>query len=84
MSDIEYWEYDNLEEELNELMENLEFTNSTLLYPMERNDPQLLQYKKDLIDDIRALRKRLGMSEDFDTTVGYEPFKHHIMVSFQK
>ena len=84
MSDIEYWEYDNLEEKLNELMGNLEFTNSTLLYPLERNDPQLLDYKQSLVDKIRALRKRFEMIEDFDTTIGYEPFKHPLMVSFQK
>jgi len=82
MSDIEDYERDDLDQELEELMNKLELINTTFLYPKDKNDPRLVQYKEGLIAKIRALRKRFGFDEHFDTTVGFEPFKHIMMRAF--
>ena len=81
MIDIEDFEDDNSVEELEN---ELELINSTLIYPLDKNDPQLVQYKEELVDKIRALRKRFGMNDLIDTTIGFEPFKHILMTAFIK
>ena len=72
-------EYDKLNEELLEKMDELEYLNSSIYYPFDDRYINFLEIRRKLINEIKELRCKLFMSEDFNTQMGYDPFKDYRM-----